>query len=63
MNNVREIHNQKDHLNPLFITQGTDSLFEVGDPKVIDKGTNKDISQLWEDSFYSIYPKNQIKEY
>lgn len=51
---------QKDHYLPLFIVQGVDSFLDIGDPKVIDKGTNKDLLQLWEDSFYSMYPKNQM---
>lgn len=31
----------------------------IGDPKVIDKGSNKDINQMWEDSFYSMYSKSK----
>ena len=56
-------HSQKDHLLALMVIQGSDSLLDIGDPKVIDKGSNKDISQLWEDSFYSLYSKEQIQEY
>lgn len=42
----------KDHLQPLNIEFGKDSLEEIGDPKVSGK-SNSSLEALWEQTFYS----------
>ncbi len=43
---------QKNDTQPLYILYSNDSLFEIGDPKVMG---NSDMNTLWEDTFYSIF--------
>jgi GTPase SAR1 family protein len=51
---------QKNDILPLYILYGSDSLQEIGDPKVIAKG--KDMTTLWEDTFQTIFDKEKEKD-
>jgi hypothetical protein len=51
----------KDHLQPLNIEFGKDSLEEIGDPKVSGKG-NSSLEALWEQTFFSTCGEKIDKE-
>ena len=46
---------QKDHIQPLFIIYGKDSIESIGDPKVMEK--NSTMKSLWESTFKTVFPK------
>jgi GTPase SAR1 family protein len=48
---------QKNEILPVYILYSNDSLNEIGEPKVFQQG-NKDINSLWEDTLYSVFPRN-----
>jgi hypothetical protein len=57
-NRISDNYVQKNDILPLYILYSQDSFNEIGDPKVMQSG-GKDMSSLWEDTFYTIY---KIKE-
>jgi hypothetical protein len=50
---------QKNDILPLFILYSSDSLIEIGDPKVMG---NSEMNTLWEDTFYSIFKNKKERE-
>lgn len=48
---------QKNDILPLYIIYSNDTFLEIGEPKVFQQGS-KDINSLWEDTLYSVFPKN-----
>jgi len=48
-------YSQKNDILPLYVLYGSDSLEEIGDPKVISS-TIKDPSTLWELTLQSVFP-------
>jgi GTPase SAR1 family protein len=49
---------QKNDILPLYVLYGSDSIQEIGDPKVIGQG-GKDMASLWEDTFFSVFNKDK----
>lgn len=54
-NNLEVNYTQKDHIQPLFIHCGKDSIDTIGDPKVLEKGAT--MNKLWESTYETIFPK------
>lgn len=48
---------QKNEILPLYILYSKDSFGEIGDPRVIASGKNSDLLTLWEDSYKTIFEK------
>jgi len=48
---------QKNDILPLYILYSNDTFLDIGEPKVFQQGS-KDIYSLWEDTLYSVFPKN-----
>lgn len=51
---------QKDHIHPLFVPAGEDTIETIGDPKVFNKGDS--FEQMWRDSYNVIFGEEASKE-
>lgn len=54
---------QKKEILPLYILYSKDSFEDIGDPKVFNTGNNGDQMSLWEDSYKTLYDKENEKNH